>query len=67
MECTESKCDNQARARGLCWKHYRRVLRHGDPTQAMTPREAALKRWRKADDERNRDGLAYETEKGKEI
>ena len=27
-------CDRPAKARGMCWMHYSRVSRHGDPYQA---------------------------------
>ncbi len=32
MICKLENCESVASARGWCWKHYRRWLRHGDPT-----------------------------------
>lgn len=29
--CTHSNCPNMSRCKGLCAKHYTRLLRHGDP------------------------------------
>jgi hypothetical protein len=32
LTCSISECDKSHHARGMCWKHYTRLIRHGDPT-----------------------------------
>lgn len=35
MSCSIDECQSpDYAARGMCWKHYRRWLRHGDPRHA---------------------------------
>ena len=31
LPCSVDGCEKRARARGLCWAHYKRWQRHGDP------------------------------------
>ena len=34
VACTIDGCEKQARATGMCWMHYKRQQRHGDPGEA---------------------------------
>lgn len=36
--CSVENCGKPAKRRGLCIKHYKRLLRHGDPTAGRTER-----------------------------
>lgn len=35
-ECSVGGCERRVRARRLCSMHYKRWLKHGDPTQVLT-------------------------------
>ncbi len=36
--CTIGDCENKLAARGMCWKHYARWQKHGDPLLVTTPK-----------------------------
>lgn len=40
--CEIEGCDKTAKVKGLCWSHYMRKRRHGDPLGGTTDRGAAL-------------------------
>lgn len=40
-KCEAPDCDKDSKVKGLCWAHYMRNRRHGDPTAGTTGRGAA--------------------------
>ena len=43
--CNVGGCDRAVHCKGMCDKHYRRVLRHGDPLIARRTRPSARRIW----------------------
>lgn len=41
--CSVDGCDARAKVRGLCWSHYLRLRRHGDPMAGATERGKPLR------------------------
>ena len=55
IECRIASCANEARAaKGMCWKHYQRARRHGDPlTVLIAPPGARVRQCSIKDCDRN--------------
>lgn len=45
--CDIEHCDGKVLARGMCVKHYKRVLKHGDPHWTRQPTDPAARFWPK--------------------
>ena len=43
--CSVEGCGNQSRTKGLCPKHYYRLLRHGDPLKTIKPANGDVLRY----------------------
>lgn len=66
--CSIPECGVKVRNKGLCNKHYLRLLRHGDPTVQLrrspgSVTEEDKKRWKRLDYEKNKDKYKERAEK----
>ena len=57
--CAVEGCDRRHRSKGLCYMHYRRMLRHGDPSVVRTRKRATAPRAGSRGTVTRKDGYVY--------